>query len=179
MSDERARRSSADALCAECALCCDGTFFGSVVITNDDRERVRRVGLRVVDKDGAATMPQPCSALRGCLCAVYEERPKTCRDYECSLRVSVLAGSTSEESARMSVARMCVLLATIRAALDLPETSIWEAILKLDEPVGVDPMSPAGRKFDTGVQAFSELIELARSVFEPTLGGARAPGKQE
>jgi Fe-S-cluster containining protein len=166
------RKHKADALCMECGLCCDGTFFGSVVVAEDERDRLRRVGLRVVDGDGGPVMPQRCSALRGSVCSVYADRPKACRAYECSLRESFLAGSTSEEVARASLARMRVLLLTIRRAFDLPEgTSIWEAIVRISEPANFDPTSPAGQKLDEGIRAVSELLELARAVFEPAFAG--------
>lgn len=156
----------------ECGLCCDGTFFGSVVVAEDERDRLRRVGLRVVDGDGGPVMPQRCSALRGSVCSAYADRPKACRHYECSLRESVLAGATSEEAARASLARMRLLLATIRRAFDLVEgTSIWEAIVMISEPASFDPMSPAGQKLDKGIKAVSELVELARAVFEPAFAG--------
>jgi Fe-S-cluster containining protein len=169
------RKQTADALCMDCGLCCDGTFFGSVVVAQEERERLGRVGLRVVDGDGGPVMPQRCSALRGSVCSAYADRPKACRDYECSLRESFIAGSTSEDAARASLARMHVLLATIRRAFDLPEdTSIWAAIVAISEPANVDPMSPAGRKFDEGIKAVAELLELGRAVFVPAFaGGAR------
>ena len=156
----------------ECGLCCDGTFFGSVIVAPEERERLGRVGLRVVDGEGGLVMPQRCSALRGSVCSAYAERPKACREYECSLRESFLASSTSEEAARVSLARMHVLLATIRRAFDLPQgTSIREAIVMISEPASVDPMSPAGQKLDEGIKAVSELLELARAVFEPAFAG--------
>lgn len=174
---ERSRRGLAAALCMQCGLCCDGTFFGSVVIADDESDRLRRVGLPVVGEDGARTMRQPCSALRDCLCDVYAERPKACRTYECDLRVSVLDGSTNEASAHLSLARMHALLATVRAAFDVKGTSIWEAVVALDGLAPLDRMTPEGRRFDEGIAAVSELLDLARSVFEPHLGGA-SPGKE-
>jgi uncharacterized protein len=156
----------------DCGLCCDGTFFGSVVVAQEERARLGRVGLRVVDRDGGLVMPQRCSALRGSVCSAYADRPKACREYECSLRESFLARSTSEEAARVALARMHLLLATIRGAFDLPEgTSIWDAILMISQPASVDPMSPAGQKLDGGIKAVSELLELARAVFEPAFAG--------
>lgn len=159
----------------ECGLCCDGTFFGSVVVADDERERLRRVGLRVVEGDGGPSMPQRCSALRGSVCSAYPDRPKACRDYECSLRESFLAGSTSEEAARACLTRMHVLLTTIRRAFDLAEgTSLWDVIVLISEPSSVDPRSPGGQSLDRGIEAVSELLELARVVFEPAfLGGGR------
>lgn len=166
------RKRAADALCMDCGLCCDGTFFGSVVVAEDERDRLGRVGLRVVDSNGGLVMPQRCSALRGSVCSAYADRPKACRAYECSLRESFLAGTTSEKAARGSLARMQVLLTTIRRAFDLPPgTSIWEAIIAISEPADADPLTPAGHKLDMGIKAVSELLELARTVFEPAFAG--------
>ena len=162
MSDDADRRRAAEALCVRCGLCCDGTFFGSVVVAGGERERLGRVGLRVVDEDGKLSMPQPCSALRGCLCAVYADRPGACRQYECRMRERLLDGSVSEEDARASV----------RDAFDLQGSSIWEAILAIDALAATDEMSAAdGRRLDGGVAALSELLELARDTFEPAAGG--------
>jgi Fe-S-cluster containining protein len=159
----------------DCGLCCDGTFFGSVVVAQDERDNLVRVGLRVVDSDGGLAMPQRCTALRGCLCSAYADRPRACRSYECSLRERLLAGQASDDDARASLARMRALLEKIRSAFELPEdTSIWEAILAIAEPETFDPRSAAGRKFDSGIAAVSELLELARTVFEPAFtGGGR------
>lgn len=166
------REQTADELCMECGLCCDGTFFGSVVVADDERDRLRRVGLRVVDGDGGPSMPQRCSALHGSVCSAYPDRPNACREYECSLRESFLAGSIREEAARASLARMQALLMTIRRVFDLPEgTSIWEAIVQISEPASFDPLSPEGQRLDRGIEAVSELLELARAVFEPGFAG--------
>jgi Fe-S-cluster containining protein len=172
VSDDADRRRAAEALCVRCGLCCDGTFFGSVVVAGGERERLGRVGLRVVDEDGKLSMPQPCSALRGCLCAVYADRPGACRQYECRMRERLLDGSVSEEDARASLARIRVLLASVRDAFDLQGSSIWEAILAIDALAATDEMSAAdGRRLDGGVAALSELLELARDTFEPAAGG--------
>ena len=164
------REETADALCMECGLCCDGTFFGSVVVAAEEAEHLRRVGLRIVDGDGGLVMPQRCTALSGSICSAYADRPKACRDYQCTLRERFLAGATSEDAARASVARMLVLLRTIRRAFDLPpHTSIWEAIVTIAD--AESSTRPTGPKLDEGVAAVSELLVLARDVFEPKFAG--------
>src|SRR6476646_6807255 len=105
----------ADALCLDCGLCCDGTFYGSVVIAPAEKARLGRVGLEVIQHDGALAMPQPCSALRGCLCNVYADRPSACAAYECLLRKRTVAGERTPSEARETIAKMRELLVTIRA----------------------------------------------------------------
>lgn len=172
--DVVARGAAANALCMHCALCCDGTFFGSVLVAPEERPRLTRIGLRVVDEDGTLAMPQGCTALRGCLCTVYPDRPKACASYACALREAVVAGDTLPSAAMDQVARMRALIATIREAFGLPATSsVWEAVLAIAEPVPPDPNTPEGRRFDEGIAAVSELLALGRASFEADFGGGR------
>lgn len=160
-------------LCTKCGLCCDGTFYGSVVIASDESERLARVGLRIVrDDSGAGMMPQPCSALRGCLCAAYEERPASCADYQCLLRKKVVAGEESLEAAMATVTRMRALLTVIRVDFQCPESmSIWERILAMEEPKTPEQASAASRKYGAAITAVGELLALGRASFEPRFAG--------
>ncbi len=168
---EAAERDS-DALCTRCGLCCDGTFYGSVVIAAPERERLKRVGLRVVESDGGLAMPQPCSALGGSLCAVYETRPDACARYECTLRKRVRAGESTLEDAERTVARMRELLSSIRAAFDCPDaTSIWERILALEEPATAEQGAVVARDYAAAIDAVGTLLELGREHFEPRFAG--------
>lgn len=150
----------------QCGLCCDRTFFGSVAIDLSEKARLARVGLRVVEEQGAVAMPQPCVALADRLCSVYADRPTACAQYECSMRERVKGGTTTAEAAHATVTRMRRLLATMQSALSMPTSSIWDAVAHIDHSEPTDPASPAGRRFDDGVRAVSELLELAREVFE-------------
>ncbi|GAC1523130.1 MAG: hypothetical protein NVS3B10_23190 [Polyangiales bacterium] len=164
----------ADALCTQCGLCCDGTFYGSVVIAHGESSRLERVGLRIVrdDQGSAMTMPQPCSALRGCLCAVYEERPTACAAYQCSLRKAVVAGQRRLEEAIANVTTMRELLATIRGAVACPETtSIWARILGMEEPKTAEEAALASAKYGEAIRAVGELLALGRAAFEPRFAG--------
>ena len=164
----------ADALCTQCGLCCDGTFYGSVVIAESETARVERVGLRIVrDEQGrGTTMAQPCSALRGCLCAVYAERPTACAAYQCSLRKAVGAGERTLGEATADVKTMRELLATIRAAFECPETmSIWERILAMEEPKTPEEAALASARYGEAIRAVGELLALGRAAFEPRFAG--------
>ena len=158
----------------ECGLCCDGTLFGSVRIDAGERERLTRVHLRVVDKGGELSIAQRCTALVGCLCSLYADRPRACAQYECSLRKSVLAGTKTEAEGRADIARMRALLKVIGDAFDVPaslDVSVWDTLLTLEEPVEFPDDDEATRRHDAGVDALTDLLALGRSAFEPSFSG--------
>ncbi len=159
----------------QCGLCCDGTFFGSVVIAPDEAVKLKRVGLRLLQSDSETCMPQPCTALRGCLCSVYAERPSACARYECELRKNVTSGARSLEVALASVSRMHMLLATLRTSLGAGAgVSVWASILALDEPETPEGKTLARATYAEAIAAVGELLELGRAEFEPRFaGGAR------
>lgn len=163
------RSEQANAVCMICGLCCDGTLFGSVGVTGSERARLERVGLRVVDRDGALLMPLRCSALGGSHCTVYADRPDMCARYECSLRKDVVRGATTEIEARASVLRMKDLLAALGVAPGA--RTMWEAVVALEERDGVARGSAEERDYDSDVALVSELLELGRAVFEPSFTG--------
>jgi Fe-S-cluster containining protein len=166
----------ANALCMQCGLCCDGTFYGSVVVAEDERPRLERVGLRIVHEEGGATaMPQPCSALRGCLCAVYEARPTACAAYECLLRKNVSVGARSMDEAIAVVTQMRSLLTIIRIAFECSSSmSIWERILAMEEPTTPEAAALASRKYAGAIAAVGELLALGRAEIEPRFAGGGA-----
>jgi Fe-S-cluster containining protein len=96
-------------LCLECGLCCNGVIFADVHIqTRAEATRLRGLGMSLLRSESTSTdrgkgcsskapradwkFAQPCSALRGCHCKIYPERPKYCRQFECILFKSVQAG---------------------------------------------------------------------------------------
>jgi hypothetical protein len=176
MADPQTPSSAADRVCMRCALCCDGTLFGSVVVADAERERLGRVGLRVVQTDRGATLEQPCSALRGTHCGVYAERPSACARYACLLRRGVEARLIGEDDALAKVARMHALVATLREAFEAPAgSSLWARIMALEEPEGADAAREAAARYADAIAAVGELLELARRSFEPKFsGGATA-----
>ena len=166
--------SEANALCMQCGLCCDGTFYGSVVIEDAELPRLARVGLRVIRdvESGVATMAQPCSALQGCLCAVYEERPAACARYECSLRKKLAVDGCTLDAALACVSQMRALLVRIRVGLECPESlSIWERILQMDDPTTPEEAAAASQRYGDAITAVGELLALGRASFEPRFAG--------
>jgi Fe-S-cluster containining protein len=87
MRDEDA---SLGELCRSCGLCCDGSLFGRVSLEPDEPATARTHGLHVLRDDRAFEQPcaalarrGPSSALREC--TLYEERPRACRRFVCTL----------------------------------------------------------------------------------------------
>jgi Fe-S-cluster containining protein len=163
------------ALCGSCGLCCDGTLYGSVSIDASEVPRLERGGLSVVRRDALATMPQPCSALRGCLCSVYADRPSACARYECALLKQVDAGSRSLAEALAAVARVKSLLGIVRADLEIdPHGSVWEAILALEAPKTAEEERAWALRHAGALQAVVELVEVVRADFDARFGGGRS-----
>lgn len=90
-------------LCLVCGLCCNGVIFADVKLRpGDDAQRLRSAGLPVTRPRSSRRPPcmdQPCAALEGCRCQVYADRPQYCRQFECALLKSVIAGRNSPAQA--------------------------------------------------------------------------------
>jgi uncharacterized protein len=100
------RSSLAEKLCLTCGLCCNGVIFADVQLQSaDDHARLRALGLVTAPATGkkskapTAKMKQPCGAFGDC-CGVYEHRPKYCREFECLLLQTALAGNIAEPAAQ-------------------------------------------------------------------------------
>ena len=94
----------ASRLCLECGLCCNGVIFARGELQpEDDARRLESLGLTLLpNRKGAASnrkFKQPCSALDGCRCRIYAERPKYCREFECRLLMNVHSGKTGTDAA--------------------------------------------------------------------------------
>ncbi len=95
MGEMDAKQSVAEQLCRACGLCCNGVIFGDVRLQpGDNPERLRALGLvPACHAKGPDKLMQPCQAFDGC-CRIYADRPQYCREFECALLKSVLAGRT-------------------------------------------------------------------------------------
>jgi hypothetical protein len=88
-----AAHTKTEPLCLACGVCCNGVLFGDVVLQPGDKPaRMRAWGIPIAPRRGKFTFPQPCAALGGTHCRIYEGRPRYCRDFECGLLRAVHAG---------------------------------------------------------------------------------------
>ena len=91
-------------LCTACGFCCDGRLFSLAPLTADEATWARRRRLPLVSHSGKTALEQPCGALEGTRCTVYEERPESCRRFVCLLLERVMSGALSLNAAIEHVA---------------------------------------------------------------------------
>lgn len=105
-------------LCLACGLCCDGTLFDRVPLVEAELPQLASV-LQVAP--GAHHARQPCPALDGMHCRVYEARPLTCRRFRCLLLEAHEADEVSLAGAVEIVASTRALRAKVAEALGVPD----------------------------------------------------------
>jgi Putative zinc- or iron-chelating domain len=112
--------SEASQMCVSCGFCCDGTLFNRVGVPDDgERERVRRYGLEIRPTRGDGySFRQPCTMHVDGACTIYEDRPRTCRTFRCSLLRRMDAGDVSIERAGSIVASAKGLARDVKKRLD-------------------------------------------------------------
>lgn len=103
-------------LCTSCGLCCDGTLFTQVPVTEVEAGALRARGLELRAGDRPA-LPQRCAALVGTCCTIYDERPAGCRRYVCMLYAALAEGEVGLDEALGLVAATQGSLAALAAAL--------------------------------------------------------------
>src|ERR1043165_7941634 len=106
-----------DTLCTNCGLCCDGTLFADVELVGDaEVARLEIMGMDVEDEGrNSGLLSQPCAALRGTRCGIYEHRPKCCRVFECRLLQNAQRGAVTVERALERIADARGQIGRVRA----------------------------------------------------------------
>ncbi len=95
----------ASRLCRVCGLCCDGTLFGYVPITNDESVRLlRRLPVLAPSQRLGQRIEQRCVALGPRGCDVYAERPGACARFSCKLLGRVERGELDPTEAEAVIA---------------------------------------------------------------------------
>ena len=102
-------------LCTECGLCCDGTWFEYVPITEEQIGVANSVGLEVTNDANGLNFKLPCHNLCDCKCMVYQRRPQVCSDFQCHLLRSLLQGRLTLEECLKPVRRARQLVQKIKA----------------------------------------------------------------
>jgi len=108
-----------DTLCTKCGLCCDGTLFADVeLVGQSEVARLEMMGMEVEDESrSVGLLSQPCAALRGTRCSIYDHRPKCCRVFECHLLQNAQSGAVTVERALEQIADARGQIRHVRALL--------------------------------------------------------------
>ena len=97
---------SAD-LCQACGICCTGAFFSHVIVSAKEAEALKGTAIKTYEnKKDKIVFDQPCAALSGTSCSIYNKRPGSCRAFLCKLTRNVLTGETELDSALEIVAEL-------------------------------------------------------------------------
>lgn len=86
-------------LCTRCGLCCDGSIFDDVELSGEAEATTMEIMGLAIDTDDKPLLLQPCTALRGKRCSIYEHRPGCCRTFECGLLQRAMRGTLEEDEA--------------------------------------------------------------------------------
>lgn len=82
---QEASKYAVQSLCLTCGLCCDGTLFSYVEIESDDNDAALALDIQTVGEPGPRILKQHCPAHKNCSCTIYQNRPNTCRNFQCAL----------------------------------------------------------------------------------------------
>jgi hypothetical protein len=105
-------------LCLKCGLCCNGVIFADVELRrSDDANRLRALGIPI-SNSGQGKFRQPCQALDGCRCQIYNERPQHCRQFECLLFKNVLSEKIKPGAALRIIKKAKVQADIVRVLLE-------------------------------------------------------------
>lgn len=108
-----------ETLCTSCGLCCDGSLFADVELAGrKEATRLEAMGMEIEDDvTGGAQLLQPCAALQGRRCSIYEHRPECCQTFECRLLQDVRRGAVGVERAREQIAEALKRIGRVKVLL--------------------------------------------------------------
>lgn len=163
---------TAESLCAQCGLCCNGVLFHTVrILGNDSIGELTALGLRVWKKKGERILLQPCPAHTDCSCRIYDHRPTRCRLFECRQLQRLNAGEITEPAAREKIRATKTLVAEIESLFTtLGEKHPERPLSKRHEHIESEPLDPTTdpaivEKRTRLNQAMAELTELLNADF--------------
>lgn len=151
----------AESLCTSCGACCDGSLFRFTPISEEEAAWARRRSLALLPSR-EPRMVQPCGALEGARCRVYEERPETCRRFRCRVLKRLESGDIDRAEAEARVARLRELIARVR--LRTGPGPLWE---RVRESIAQQRPTAMDAAFLAWMLDVAELRAYARTTFLP------------
>ncbi|WND03765.1 YkgJ family cysteine cluster protein [Temperatibacter marinus] len=91
-------------VCTSCSLCCNGSLFSYVEITEKEENTLQSLGFKTeINQEGERQFEQPCPKLKEGCCTIYQDRPQGCKVYNCYLINGIKEGEISPEDALQTV----------------------------------------------------------------------------
>jgi Fe-S-cluster containining protein len=135
-------------LCLACGMCCDNTMFGRVVVEAEEAERLRPLGIDIIEyDDGELSYNQPCSRLCDKTCGIYADRPWTCESYVCETIKALRSGKLDQAEAQERIDTVLDAKATLAAQagdVDLFEyrNRVTDALAEGTNPADLPHLTP-------------------------------------
>jgi hypothetical protein len=111
----------ASALCRECGLCCDWSLFRSAALQRHEVAWADSRHLPLLQRGDEVSIAFPCAMLEAKgserVCADYERRPTTCRNFECKVLAGYKRGELSEREAFGLVRKARTLVARVEESI--------------------------------------------------------------
>jgi hypothetical protein len=150
-------------LCLRCGLCCNGALFSRVDLVQDELPFARAANLDIFKHCHRPAFRQPCAALQGQRCHIYEQRPTICRSYRCKLLTRYLSGRIEPEQAAFTVDETNAAIGTIVEKIGTPDSTqrVWRRIgawAVSPEGLGSEAARQTNRVILTNVAALAALL---------------------
>lgn len=117
-------------ICRDCKMCCNGTLFSKVRVSDDERRKVGEECEYLVDPENTLYMKLGCAHLCDTGCGIYEQRPLGCRDYHCNLLKFTLNGDISHEHAVELIKQLHAMFSKLQKTCQrLMPTLTWPYLL--------------------------------------------------
>lgn len=103
-------------ICQRCGLCCDGTLFPVARLAPEEVEPAKKNGLVIFNQGDAQGAELPCARFdrATCGCTIYDQRPRTCRGFECTLLARARTGDMPVAAALATIDRTKQLIAMLK-----------------------------------------------------------------
>ena len=108
------------ALCVACGLCCEGSLFLYLRLSEAEAAQMAARGAQVFRRKRLTAMRLGCPMLEGARCTMYETRPSGCRAYYCELALEVRDGRVGLDEALQRVREARALIVPVEAGLPPP-----------------------------------------------------------
>jgi hypothetical protein len=116
-------RTPEQAVCLQCGLCCDGTMFGFVWLTDDEKRSLAGM-FEIVETEQRARFRQPCPYSHECACTAYDARPRACRKFSCKTLQQLSQGVIDRSTALARIGAVRQALEDLRPLM-LPGETLW------------------------------------------------------